>query len=72
MLDMTSLAAQQHHTLTPQRTQHATEQTVGHELLQPLTVQNVGLTAGNILDVARIDQQHGEPRDSSISNKGIQ
>ena len=66
---MPALAAQQHAALAPQRAQHAdllgraerpTEQPIGHELLQPLAVQHVGLATGDILDVARIDQQHGE------------
>ncbi len=57
-----ALAAQQHTALAVQRTQHAhllgwperpEQQAVGHELLQPLAVQHVGLAPGHVLDVAR-------------------
>ncbi len=41
-------------------TKRATEQSIGHELLQPLAVQHVGLAPRYVLDVARIDQPHGE------------
>lgn len=30
------------------------------ELLDPLTVQNVGFAAGNVLDVVRVDEHHLE------------
>jgi hypothetical protein len=42
------------------RTKRAAQQTVGHELLQPLAVQYVGFAARDIFDVARVDQKHFE------------
>ena len=69
MLDMASLAAQQHPTLAPKRAQHTdlvgwaerpAEQAEGHELLQPLAVQYVGFAPRDILDVARVHQQNRE------------
>ncbi len=69
VLHMPTLARQQHPALPPQRAQRAhrvgrperaTEQAVGHQLLQPLAVQHIGLAARDILDVPRVDQQHRE------------
>jgi hypothetical protein len=69
MLHVPALAAQQHFALAPQRAQHThllgrakrpAEQAVGHQLLQPLAVQHVGLAPRDVLDVARVDQQHRE------------
>jgi len=52
------------------RTECTAEQAVGHELLQPRAVLHVGFATGDVyvpqgryplgLDVARVDQQHGE------------
>ena len=36
------------------------EQAVTHQLLQPLTVQNIALAVGDILDVSGVDQISGE------------
>ena len=69
VLHVPALGFQEHPALAPQRTQRAhrigrtkrpLKQAVGHELLQPLAVQHVGLAARDVLDVARVDQQHGE------------
>ncbi|CAE6873121.1 hypothetical protein R69658_08256 [Paraburkholderia aspalathi] len=69
MLDMARLAAQQHPALTPQRAQHAhllgrakrpAQQTVCHELLDPLAIQHVGLAPRDVLDMTRIDQHDRE------------
>jgi hypothetical protein len=69
VLDMTRLALEQHGTLAPQRAQHvdvfdrskgAAQQIVGHQLLQPLAIEHIGLSPRYALDVARIDQQHRE------------
>ena len=54
------------------RTKRPAEQAVGHELLQPLAVQHVGLAPGDVLDVARIDQQHGEAARLQQLEQGIQ
>jgi hypothetical protein len=67
--------------LAPQRAQGAdlvvrakrpAEQAIGHQLLQPLAVQHVGLATRDVLDVSGIDQQHSEAARASSSNKGIQ
>jgi hypothetical protein len=69
VLHMAALASKQHAALAPQRAQHAdgvggskcaAEQAIGHELLQPLAVQHVGLAARDVLDVAGVDQHDGE------------
>jgi hypothetical protein len=69
VLNVASLAAQQHAALAPERTQHAhllgraespAQQAAGHQLLQPLTVEYVGLAARYVLDVACVDQHRGE------------
>ena len=66
---MAALATQQHLPLARQRAQRAyrigrakraAQQPVGQKLLQPLAIQHVGLAPGDILDVARVDQQHLE------------
>lgn len=67
MLHIPALVLQEHAALTPQRTQStnrigrtkgAAEQTVGHQLLQPLAVEYVGLAPRDVLDVTRIDQEN--------------
>ena len=53
----TQLAQHAHRVAGAERTP---QQAVAHELLQPLAVQHVGLAARDVLDVARVDQQHRE------------
>jgi hypothetical protein len=69
MLDMARLAAQQHPALTPQRAQHThlvggakcpAQQTVRHELLDPLAIQHIGLAPRDVPDVTGIDQHNSE------------
>ena len=69
VLHLPGLTFEQHAALPPQGTQRAhrigraeraVQQTIRHELLQPLTIQHIGLAARDILDVPGIDQQHGE------------
>ena len=43
------------------RTEAGTQQTHRMEVLKPLAVRHVGLSAGNILYVLRVDETHLEP-----------
>ncbi len=61
------LIAQQHRALPRVGAQHAhrfarpigaAQQTVAQQLLQPLAIQHIALTAADVLDVPGIDQQH--------------
>ena len=42
------------------RAEGAAQQTEAHQLLQPLTVKHIALAAGDVLDVARVDEKHSE------------
>nr|WP_305335657.1 hypothetical protein [Hydrogenophaga sp.] len=74
-------AAQQHGALAAERAQHAdllgraegtVQQTKAHELLQPLAVQHIALAAGDVLDMADVDRQHGEAARFEQFVQGIQ
>ena len=69
VLHMPGLGLEQHLALARQCAQHAhllgrtegrAEQAVGHQLLQPLAVQDIGLAARDVLHMPRVDQEHGE------------
>jgi hypothetical protein len=58
-LTMAQVRAQPHDAVA--RTETPAQQPVLMELLQPLRIVHVRLPPGDVLDVARVDQQHLEP-----------